>query len=326
MLSVRFCFTAIFALTIFVTELPTSRSKAHVSEWVDDNEIRREVNDGFTITKEDKDFFEQMNNDIRMTTARPARIVAGQDATLGELPYQCAIQFKSTGFSYCGGALIDPLKTNVPKYVATAAHCVKDRSADALQVVCGGLKMSQTKPWNRFQVETIHQHSYDGTSKIGDVALLQLKVTSAELQHRSDAHSNGMIPIKLPEVTRSFSGQDCIVSGWGRQVSGGATKPDTLNRVDVLVPSQSTCQEMYTPVTDKFKEEFMICAGGHDHDACQGDSGGPLMCKVDGEAYLAGLVSWGIGCATEGIPGCYTNVAHYTPWIIETITNAENHD
>ena len=83
-LSLRFCLTAIFALFIFVTEFPTITSKEHVSEWIDDNEIRREVNDGFTITKEDKDFFEHLNNDIRMTTTRPVRIVAGKDARLGK--------------------------------------------------------------------------------------------------------------------------------------------------------------------------------------------------------------------------------------------------
>ena len=46
---------------------------------------------------------------------------------IGALPYQCALQFRSTGFSYCGAALIDPLKTGSAKWVITADHCVKDR-------------------------------------------------------------------------------------------------------------------------------------------------------------------------------------------------------
>ena len=66
--------------------------------------------------------------------------------------------------------------------------------------------------------------------------------------------------------------------------------------------------------------DSMICAGGSDKDACQGDSGGPLVCPDEnGQLYISGIVSWGIGCATEGIPGIYTNVQKYVDWIQEKI-------
>ena len=43
---------------------------------------------------------------------------------VGEFPYQCVLALDD-GFRFCGASLIDPLGTGIPKYVITAAHCVK---------------------------------------------------------------------------------------------------------------------------------------------------------------------------------------------------------
>jgi len=54
-----------------------------------------------------------------------------------------------------------------------------------------------------------------------------------------------------------------------------------------------------------------ICAGGvRGEDSCYGDSGGGLTMTVDHVEILYGIVSWGIGCATES-PGVYTAVSMY---------------
>jgi len=60
-------------------------------------------------------------------------------------------------------------------------------------------------------------------------------------------------------------------------------------------------------------DDSMLCAAQPDGgmDSCQGDSGGPLV--VGGK--LAGIVSWGYGCALTGYPGVYANVSYLRQWI-----------
>jgi trypsin len=61
----------------------------------------------------------------------------------------------------------------------------------------------------------------------------------------------------------------------------------------------------------------MVCAGGAENeDACNGDSGGPL---VGDDGILLGVVSWGIGCGSPGLPGVYARVGVAVSFINENL-------
>ena len=69
----------------------------------------------------------------------------------------------------------------------------------------------------------------------------------------------------------------------------------------------------------------MFCAGYPGvggKDACNGDSGGPFVCNVNSKAVIAGIVSWGAGCASPEYPGVYARVTKILDWIKDNmVTN-----
>uniref|UniRef100_T1JL62 Vitamin K-dependent protein C n=1 Tax=Strigamia maritima TaxID=126957 RepID=T1JL62_STRMM len=102
------------------------------------------------------------------------------------------------------------------------------------------------------------------------------------------------------------------VSGWGRLEEDGL-QPKFLHQVRLPLVDYNLCKES----TKQHVTENMFCAGYEQAvgDSCQGDSGGPFEMYVDGVAYLAGIVSWGEGCARPGTYGFYTKVENYRDFI-----------
>ena len=136
---------------------------------------------------------------------------------------------------------------------------------------------------------------------VNDIALIQVKTPFKFDKTRS------AIPL-FEGVTKT--GNNATISGWG--TTKHESSPHNLQAVNVPIISKTECKEAYK-LHNIDLPEGQICAsvpeGGK--DACQGDSGGPLA--INGQ--LAGIVSWGVGCAEKGNPGVYTEVAHHLPWI-----------
>jgi len=247
------------------------------------------------------------------------RIVNGEEAQEGERTYQASVQLnfgsrlvssKSTHF--CGGAFI------AKNWVLSAAHCVRNQNSRKLKIV-GGTNDITDKASPTYRVKDIIMHKYNDITKHNDLALLNIDATSDNLTRTNDK-THSIDPVALCKESFQPQGRNCTVSGWGHLKSKGSSVPDKLREVSVTVLHDSICQKMLKGYPWDPSTETMLCAGGADKDACQGDSGGPMVCQDDnGDSCIAGIVSWGVGCATEGIPGVYTNVRKYNQWIQEKI-------
>ena len=111
--------------------------------------------------------------------------------------------------------------------------------------------------------------------------------------------------------------QPLEVTGWGKTEEG--TLSATLCKTTVPYVTNAECN---TPGSyDGAIRTGMLCAGFREGgtDACGGDSGGPLVWHSPSGTILAGVVSWGVGCAQANKYGVYTRVSAYRDWITRAI-------
>ncbi|XP_026321644.1 transmembrane protease serine 9-like [Hyposmocoma kahamanoa] len=121
--------------------------------------------------------------------------------------------------------------------------------------------------------------------------------------------------------------EDLIMSIINPDFFKSGSRPNVLQKTDVVVVTNDECNQWYQSQGSKVKVISTQMCAGHEQggrDSCWADSGGPLMIKGDkGRAMVVGVVSTGSGCARARMPGIYTRVSRYTDWIVQSVNDDE---
>ncbi|XP_050332589.1 serine protease SP24D-like [Bactrocera neohumeralis] len=225
------------------------------------------------------------------------RIVGGADADIGQFPHQVSLQ-REDGSHTCGGSIISE------NYVITAAHCVvvgngiEPYPARYYQVRVGSIQ--RTLGGQLLKLKRIIVHKGYGNF-LNDIALLELE--------KPLVFTENIQPIELAEEEVP-SGEDVIISGWGRLSTSGPI-PNRMQWNTLTALNTEECEEAI-----QMGDDSLIClAHNPNNGACFGDSGGPATYK----GKLVGLSNFVYnGCGSEN-PDGYTKVAYadHREWIRE---------
>jgi secreted trypsin-like serine protease len=239
-------------------------------------------------------------------------IVGGSNTTIAAHPWQIALT-TSSGSQFCGGSIVNS------RWVLTAQHCVAGGDAD-MRVVAGITRVSQQNTGQIGTVDGVVTFPGFVDPVVGkDIALLH--VTPALNLSGANARAIPLITPADASAGATAAGVVANVSGWGTLSSGGSS-PDILQEVDVPLISNPQAQAAYRQenITADQLGAGILGVGGV--DSCQGDSGGPLTVNFNEAERLAGVVSWGYGCADPQFPGMYGRVSSFQPYISARVNGA----
>lgn len=231
---------------------------------------------------------------------------------------------------FCGGSLVDD------QHVVTAAHCLTMRNGVIATPRGVGIVANQrvlddkdlgsgeqrVRPVSEVFVHPDFSEN-SGSGYHNDIAVLRLEEPIAGAR---------TIRLLQPEDGAAWGagngGPTAHIAGWGNTdptgtAGPGRSFPTVLRQVSVPIRSDAECAaSVRGGYGTSFERDSNFCAGilqtspkKLGQDSCQGDSGGPVIVDAGGGSMrLAGVTSWGDGCAQKNF-GAYSRVDTLRAWV-----------
>lgn len=231
--------------------------------------------------------------------AAPQPIVGGSTTTTTSYPFVMQITDASQN-QFCGGTLVSATK------VVTAAHCMVGETTSSVRVVGGRTYLNGTNGTVSKVSKIWINPSYTDATNGNDVAVLTL---STSMPYTTAKY------VASTDTSVYAAGTTARILGWGTTSENGSSS-NQLRTATVPIVSDTSCKSSYG---SDFIATDMVCAGytSGGVDTCQGDSGGPLL--IGG--VLAGITSWGEGCAEAGYPGVYSRLTKFSSLVTTQVNS-----
>ena len=249
-------------------------------------------------------------------------IVGGSEAPIGRYAYSASLSVDGDYDTHlCGGSLI------APDIVLTVAHCA-----------------GWPGPYRRVDID---QHNLDDRNEEHEYFFTREAVMHPKHVLLPDEFSYDFAivklygastqtaPVKLNRDPRvpSMRGEPLTVFGWGfldDDTPQNMVKSPVLLETEIGYVPNDVCIDIegIDPKTQKsfsygsrYIHEETMCAHHPDRGSCLGDSGSPLIVRGNTaeEDVQVGLVSFGLDCNHDTLPGVYARVSSEIEWITEQV-------